>query len=304
MQDSGDPRGLDEFKSDLGGKSEKDLRELRDDLNKRKDYDYSQHGGQPGPDSPWLWERVQAVEAELEYKSGGVWASIYRWTRKVFDPLAKDILRKLVIAFLVGLLGGRLGGVPGFIICFILAFIIVELIWRLWSKVSANPRETSWVPFGAASALAVLVVAAFSVGNADDGSDRDIATVKPTAPAVGRASAPPVEPCQVATHVPFWESRVTFEFSPASLAGGEALTVVVVTDAEGVAVIESDSAGFHARVGGEEFGPGTLTNDRLVFTGRLSAGAVGSVAVELAHGDFVFAETSGGCLTRTGPGGS
>jgi hypothetical protein len=38
------------------------------DLNRRKDYDYSQHCGQPGPDSAYLATWVQCVTQELEHR--------------------------------------------------------------------------------------------------------------------------------------------------------------------------------------------------------------------------------------------
>lgn len=36
------------------------------DLNRRKDYDYSQHDGQPGPDAEYLWKWVQRTMKELQ----------------------------------------------------------------------------------------------------------------------------------------------------------------------------------------------------------------------------------------------
>jgi hypothetical protein len=43
-----------------------DLEAFLQDLNRRKDYDYSQNGGQPGPHSAYLWEWVQKVCGELQ----------------------------------------------------------------------------------------------------------------------------------------------------------------------------------------------------------------------------------------------
>src|SRR5580704_9063908 len=41
------------------------------DLNRRKDFDYLAHGGQPGPDSQYLWQWVQNVTGELTNR--GYW---------------------------------------------------------------------------------------------------------------------------------------------------------------------------------------------------------------------------------------
>src|SRR5581483_4533525 len=42
------------------------LEDFLQDLNRRKDYDYSQHDGQPGPDAEYLWKWVQTTMKELE----------------------------------------------------------------------------------------------------------------------------------------------------------------------------------------------------------------------------------------------
>jgi hypothetical protein len=52
------------FRQDLWSATDDELKALRDDL-KRKDYGYSQHGGRPGPDSAWLWDRILATKEEL-----------------------------------------------------------------------------------------------------------------------------------------------------------------------------------------------------------------------------------------------
>jgi hypothetical protein len=42
-----------------------DLEAFLQELNRRKDNDYAQNGGQPGPHSGYLWEWVQKVMVEL-----------------------------------------------------------------------------------------------------------------------------------------------------------------------------------------------------------------------------------------------
>lgn len=59
-------RPIDQFRDDITMVSGLDLLRILMDLNRRKDFDYASHGGVPGPDSPWLWERIQAIMDELE----------------------------------------------------------------------------------------------------------------------------------------------------------------------------------------------------------------------------------------------
>lgn len=42
-------------------RSSSDLELLLKELNKRKNYDYSQNGGKPGPDAEWLWGEIKKI---------------------------------------------------------------------------------------------------------------------------------------------------------------------------------------------------------------------------------------------------
>src|SRR5262249_42445359 len=57
---------INKFRSAITMVSGLDLLRLLMELNRAKDYDYSQHGGTPGPNSAWLWERIKAIMDELE----------------------------------------------------------------------------------------------------------------------------------------------------------------------------------------------------------------------------------------------
>jgi hypothetical protein len=46
--------------------SSKSLEAFLQDLNRRKDYDYSCHNNQPGPDSAYLWQWVVRTTMELQ----------------------------------------------------------------------------------------------------------------------------------------------------------------------------------------------------------------------------------------------
>ncbi len=45
--------------------SDEELRNFRNDLNRRKDNDWAQNGGKPGPSNDYLWKWVKKVEDEL-----------------------------------------------------------------------------------------------------------------------------------------------------------------------------------------------------------------------------------------------
>lgn len=108
----------------------------------------------------------------------------------------------------------------------------------------------------------------------------------------------PVEPCSLTTHADFWAGRLSLAFDPVTVLSGDEVTAVVTTDAEGGAVIAQDLEGFHLRVDGQELMRVDFRDNRLTFRGTLASGDPGVVDAELLHGDYVFAETTGGCLTR------
>ena len=57
---------LDSGKVQLDTAEAPRLMELLNDLKERRDYDRSQHDGQPGPDGPYLDERIHRIASELQ----------------------------------------------------------------------------------------------------------------------------------------------------------------------------------------------------------------------------------------------